>query len=61
MDLGAAGAGEVAADDRCALMMTDDELSVEMVPLVLVTVVLEMFSVPPPVASSVPVFVVGTY
>src|SRR5208282_2695600 len=44
------------------LIMTDDEEPpVEMVPLVLVTTELWKYSVPPPVASSVPVFEVGAW
>ena len=38
-------------------MTDEDESPVEMVPLVLVTAELVISSVPPPVASSVPVFV----
>src|SRR5208282_3377010 len=42
----------------CVLLRsTNDEPSVEMVPLVLVTTDPEKYSVPSPVASSVPVFV----
>ena len=43
------------------LRMTDDPLPAEMVPVVLVTLVLAMVRMPPPVASSVPLLVVGPF